>query len=398
MGRGDRSRSPARTSWISRTILCFGRYPERRPSGLVVDGNGFMSLKSLMDAWARSKQVTEADVLASVQAHMFDEKRGPGHMRFQISADATGAVLIGVNPKRSSEGEEAKGKERRPAEGGWHGWESSWKEEGWQGRDSRGRDSRDSREHWQGRDHWQESSWQRHDDSWQAEGREDSSREWQDRDWRGQERGEASSQPWRQVFLQSRDSAWKARESQGRDRARSWQGRASGGKGSKGKGQQRSSEEAVQRWLAWALASGHRELGISLREKGKAPLAELAAALKAKKPDFGIKDAEGLRTFLAETDFAGRFQEDEEGCLSKVAREQRCPRKTHAHVQSGMPAEASPPRAPVMLRDAEKPPPPPGPDWTQYKDEGTFWWHYDGPLGSFWCTDADKEVVLPMEI
>lgn len=47
--------------------------------------------------------------------------------------------------------------------------------------------------------------------------------------------------------------------------------------------------------------------------------------------------------------------------------------------------------------ELQKPSPPPGPGWTQFLDhEGeeseSMWWHYNGPLGSWWCETADAEI------
>merc|ERR1712113_311654 len=32
-----------------------------------------------------------------------------------------------------------------------------------------------------------------------------------------------------------------------------------------------------------------------------------------------------------------------------------------------------------------KPQRPPGEHWTKYQDDGMDWFHYDGPLGEWWC-------------
>lgn len=44
----------------------------------------------------------------------------------------------------------------------------------------------------------------------------------------------------------------------------------------------------------------------------------------------------------------------------------------------------------------QPPPPPPGPGWTMYQENKSYWWHYDGPLGSWWCPDKNK-LIEPYE-
>ena len=46
-------------------------------------------------------------------------------------------------------------------------------------------------------------------------------------------------------------------------------------------------------------------------------------------------------------------------------------------------------------REGLMPSPPPGEGWTQYEDSdddvGSWnWWHYEGPLGMWWCPDDDR--------
>jgi len=98
----DRSRSPKRgTSWISRAISSFGRYPEKRPRGLCADETGAFPLEQLMVHWGREHGLKEQDVLEALREHMFADQDGKdGHLRFVIDADQMGNIIVRVPPKR----------------------------------------------------------------------------------------------------------------------------------------------------------------------------------------------------------------------------------------------------------------------------------------------------------
>lgn len=52
-------------------------------------------------------------------------------------------------------------------------------------------------------------------------------------------------------------------------------------------------------------------------------------------------------------------------------------------------------RWPTMVQ-APQPSPPPGEHWTRYQDEdgGEYWYHYEGPLGQWWC-GSDHQTIMP---
>merc|ERR1712003_317733 len=48
------------------------------------------------------------------------------------------------------------------------------------------------------------------------------------------------------------------------------------------------------------------------------------------------------------------------------------------------------PGDPIKRELAKSPPPPPGPHWTRYFDEGNEWFFYDGPHGKWWCKSGGE--------
>jgi len=299
-----------------------------------------MTVKSLVDAWAREQGLAEQEVLSAVREHMFDEKRGPGHLRFSLNTDAAGNTLIRVTPKRGTGGPVA-----TPARSQW---ESKPARSQWEPQRQTGPDEKQQQESGPPESAPEPSVRESH--SWGSRSRDDG-------EWRGRE-----AYP----------------------RQRSWRSGSGGGWHKRGTG------EAVQRWLAWALASGYRELRVRLRDMGRARLDDLAVALGRSRPDLGISDEAGLRALLEETDLAGRFEVDNEGCVHKVHRDARRPRL--APRASSVPAPPAPPAAPAAPAAARAPSPPPGDHWKKFTDGGTLWWYYEGPLGKWWCTDEKKEL------
>jgi len=150
----------------------------------------------------------------------------------------------------------------------------------------------------------------------------------------------------------------------------------------------------VQRWVGYVLKRGHQELRLSMKGGARAKLDDLASLLHRQKPDFGVNDADSLRSLLETTDHAGRFEFDGEGCVRKVPHNERLQKA------------AGPPRAeeiPISQRRAVSPSPPPPPGakpgkhWTTYRDGANFWFYYEGPKGRWWCQERDEtpEVFLP---
>ena len=104
-GRRRRSRTPPpplrphdRSTRISKTLVSFGGYAERRPRGLMVNNGAFM-LQNLMDSWARGEGYSRDQVLEAAQIHMFHEDRCS--LRFEIT-QVQGDTRIKVNPRRGS--------------------------------------------------------------------------------------------------------------------------------------------------------------------------------------------------------------------------------------------------------------------------------------------------------
>jgi len=113
-----RSRSPP-ARWdserISRTVVAFGRYPEKRPSGLRVNDAGAMSLESLLDCWGSQKGVGERDVLDAVRLHMF-QRDGGSALRFAVVQDEAGCIFIRVLPRREGREGDMEDDDRPPGE------------------------------------------------------------------------------------------------------------------------------------------------------------------------------------------------------------------------------------------------------------------------------------------
>ena len=97
--RTNAARCPQNSSWISRTLVAFGRYPDKRPPELEVTGDGWFRLSNLMRSWGRPHGFTQRQVLSAIDEHMFhdDIEKTP---RFRIASDH-GPICIRVLPKRS---------------------------------------------------------------------------------------------------------------------------------------------------------------------------------------------------------------------------------------------------------------------------------------------------------
>ena len=90
---------PRNSSWISRAVVAFGRYPDKRPPKLEVTGDGWFRLSNLMRAWGRPHGLTQRQVLSAIEEHMFHDDIGKTP-RFRIASDH-GPICIRVLPKRS---------------------------------------------------------------------------------------------------------------------------------------------------------------------------------------------------------------------------------------------------------------------------------------------------------
>jgi len=105
MPRGGRSRSPragADGPWtsnkLSRVMVQFGRYPQKRPAGLYVDDTGGFRLGDFMQFWGSEQGLNEEEVIDAVKANMFHEDGR--ELRFCIDNDSEGFLVIRVMQKR----------------------------------------------------------------------------------------------------------------------------------------------------------------------------------------------------------------------------------------------------------------------------------------------------------
>lgn len=184
--------------------------------------------------------------------------------------------------------------------------------------------------------------------------------------------------------------------------------------------------EQALRYLSWVVKVGYKELSLKLEEGDWIDVKSLTRALATSRPDFELNDPEALGRFLADEDTEGRF-EISFGRLRKLARGERggpgTVRPTSADddktgggtrcPSSQSSRECSPAResdTEMMVEEeatgasdfsgadaveGRKPAPPPGLDWQEYEDPDDNWWHYNGPLGEFWCTNRDKKNIQP---
>jgi len=104
MSRNGRSRSPTSSATsalkISRAIAGFGRYPSKRPPGLMVDHLGCMKLDDIMRCWGVKHDLEEKDIMHAVRKHMFREYADGGSLRFAIDGDQDGGIIIRVMPSQ----------------------------------------------------------------------------------------------------------------------------------------------------------------------------------------------------------------------------------------------------------------------------------------------------------
>lgn len=428
----DRERTPRggdskNNGWISRQIAGFGRYPDKRPSGLQVDERGALKVDSLVDLWGWKQGLTKEDVLRAVSDNLYmDPKKD--EKRFEILTDSSGKVSILVHQRRNRGGWASSDKNGHSQAT----WASNVKQE-WA---SNGNDQWSDRgvatparaswsEEWSTGAAWEKSSGSKEHVSPKKESTWAGST---DNSWAGQ----------------STDTQWNNWEK--------W-------------GQNRQNGEHVQRWLGWSLKTGYRQMNMSLKDGEWLLLKPLVNELSTSKPHFNITSVTELATLLEETDQAGRF-EINGGYIRKVKRDNRvsraysataaarnrCEGPTHERPERPQTAEGSvyalsdkareaehtsrysssegaptthaparvnfsPPRSSSVYdqrtvtppRDTarsvykkespikadanpDKPLPPPGAGWSKFVDDGHFWWFYEGPLGKWWCQDLDMEV------
>lgn len=302
MSSGDES--------ISRSIVSFGRYPERRPPGLIVSPDGAMSLSNLMAVWGNKQGLTSESVTQALEAHMFRNAR-PGVLaqpRFSLYPSQGDVTILVSNSRRQQSGEGTQSRSSAPPMIPWSAsqWvtpppppESSRKpfsafpstpkkrkldvpeETPRAGSVPKAFDANPSATRWKAATKvsspWNSEAWKKQDSkSWNS---------W-DSDWTEAKGGSSWT-----------SSGWKT-------------------------GLERDSTEKAHRFLGFLLKQGRVEYGIAIDSAGWASLADVAWAFETQRPEFGIKDSDSLTNLLTTTDTEGRF-EVVRGHIRKVAREER---------------------------------------------------------------------------
>mmetsp|Transcript_34347 Transcript_34347/g.80389 ORF Transcript_34347/g.80389 Transcript_34347/m.80389 type:complete len:384 (+) Transcript_34347:95-1246(+) len=379
MSRGyDRSRSPnGNNQWISRALVQFGRYSDKRPWGLRPNDQGAFRLCDIMTAWGNKQGVSEEDIMDAVQKNMFQNSDESGQQRFEIYQEDDGNIAIKVNPKRG-----AQNWQRTPA--AWPKEEVS-QDKWWEKKDTH---QKQENKQWWVKEEEKADVWD-NNGKWKNE----SSSPWSKQDSKGWQDSSSSKKSW---------NNWSKPE----DKSSDWGNKGHGQSwGSSGEAAGSSSwdwktAEHIQRFIGWMLKTGHKEHKL-YPHKGWMKMSDLAAVLLEKEPDTGIASAEDLERCLQETDSAGRF-EMKEGWVTKVGRDHRVPRDTSAAAaksssrnggySSGGGRGAYPSSVKDEEPDGQTPPRPPGPGWTKFQDEGTEWFYYEGPEGKWWCQqDEDPQ-------
>jgi len=414
MGGWDRSRSPrkqGKLQWISKQIALIGRYAQNRPPNLEVDHQGCLTLQNLMDTWGQDKGVSKEDIVAAVEQNLVNERTGGS--RFKMHYDQRiGDTVIQVH-RSGGEWPRDNGKTT-----------TTWSTCTWNSGKNNGAKTWDDRSQVkQETNSWkseQTSSWKWADNSYKNDNnntyRENWTKEEPKTDWT-QNRGNAAG--WRLQGSQTSGSS-----SQG------WQ--------KHGKGHSQDMTEQIQRYMGFLLKGG-KEDGVQADWDGYAYLSDMVTAMQNRKPEFNINDVESLKQFLQDTDHEGRFTVDEQDRVKKIDRNERhgngehwkggktnstnsyatpAPERRPSQAQPAQfnafkptPAyatmhkkeeadygdddddgQATPGVSDVKVKqDPDKPKKPPGKHWTQYDDNTTIWWYYEGPKGIWWMGPEHSE-------
>lgn len=402
----------------------------------MVDGNGSFALSNLMECWGESQGLTEQEVLAAVKAHMFHEGDDRA-LRFEITSDRSGGVLIRALPKRHGESRGGGGG-GGSAWGKGGSWNRTWSSGDWGGRggDRESIDRRNSQRRGSG------SAWPPRQDGRRITRDSKMEMALEDiikRDPSGRPRpGAMHDEPGDRREHPRADRIRNAMGQMGHSQStRHVRGGPKGGK---------DSDERLHRWLSWLFKSGHEELAVR-SENGWFDLETVCAALRMSRPDMGPYTAAQLVAYLEKTDVAGRFQ-IEGNNIRKLVRDERQRRDGPAPsakgggkgfkggrgiartngtrrssslssqgsrrgglaMQSPSPMQESEgsdladaldqglrmaPEREDRLASLGRPNPPPGEYWTEYQDEEMGWWHYVGPLGEWWCTSDNTFDIAP---
>ncbi|CAK9043965.1 unnamed protein product [Durusdinium trenchii] len=395
MGRWDHSRSPrqGRLQWISKTLAQLGRYKQNRPYGLEVDGSGCIKLSNLMETWGNSNGVSQDEVVQAVSDNLVNERTGGA--RFKLSHEGRETII----QVHRAGGEWPSNSEKT----------SSWSSSSWNGNSSWGakNQNNDKQDSWKSDQSWnKKNDWDNHS----SNGNHTES-------W-------VKSEPSENWNKRGNAAGWRLQQgSQSTQNSTSWNNRG-GRQGSYDKAEQ------IQRYMAYLLKNGWQE-GVNADREGYADLQSIVDAMQQRKPDFGLTSIEEVKTFLQETDQEGRFAIDAQDRVRKIDRNARQqppePQPWKSHTTTTRPSQAQPARsqparfnafeAPTHVQKEEvdydedepeaddtpgvsqvkteinnrKPKNPPGKHWTQYDDNTTIWWYYEGPRGVWWMGPEHSE-------
>jgi len=345
----------------------------------------------LVDMWGLKHNLTDKDILEAVRQHMFHEDGNEkGELRFSISEDKVGNVLIRVLPKRRQtpqfsvpEPIQFRAHTKAPGNASAQGHAPPWRQV----------DRRAARTVLRpGRNASEEPAVKR-----------PSSPESPSHRLSLEEKLDMSLD---EVSRFTRDHCAESPRHH-------WSGRQA---------------EETQKWIAWVLKGGHEKMGIEMT-RGWVRCEALVSGMK------GLsgwpRDARELQKFIELTDKVGRFDINL-GRLRLVAHGERRPRVSPAarepsrKTATESETEGSPPAPPSCsmrrrshsnssssssLRDEPRSaldvkavprkeditvPRPLLPvqdtaHWTQFEDNGSAWWYYEGPLGT-WYTHGDGGV------
>lgn len=390
----DRSRSPPRRNskeWIAKTIVRFGRYEDRRPRGLSVDGTGAMLLSNLMRVWGEEEGLPPKKVLEALQEN---QRQADGGTRFSV--DRLGDDWeITVHPRHRMGGDRPRPRRPHSREADRDG-NFSTKDKMGMGLDDIIRGS-SSRDHYSSRDHHRSSR----DDCKPGAGHgvngaasnckvevdvidlEDDNFDLA-----------ALAPPAPPAHRSFASTGWaKRREIDERDRM-DWHHRPHDERDRTDRPhrpfnqQDHQHKVKVSKFVSYILKRGHAELGIDLWQEF-ADLNDIVKILNQKRHMFGEYTLEDLKNSLQDSDDVGRFKFWKDW-VRKIDRSDRdAPKSSAAPVGMEVDRSHDPGRAPSS--DVSRPPGPPGEFWTQYTDEGQgkTWWFYEGPLGKWWCDDDD---------
>lgn len=328
MSRADRSRSPTSDSLrISKVIASFGRYPSKRPHGLHVDQYGCMKLDDIMRYWGHGQGLEEKHIMHAVRKHMFRETNEGGSLRFALDGDADGCIVVRVMPSQDDHGRHPGRKPFKPSLHDKHYDGVFGTAFGTRPPESRIPKMRGSvlqtpakqpLANGANRLNTNGSKHNKLDMSLDEMIQNDHVIDLEADDGANNRRREQVMRSFRQMGL-------TAETSHLRRAPQDSNGFHSGGRRrDDAKGRRRwSPAEKVQRWIAWVVQHGYKELGIMLAEGGWVDIAALAAAIPQSRPDFGEFDAEKLKVFIQDSDVDGRFEINPSNQLRKVPKDMR---------------------------------------------------------------------------